>query len=426
MPKIIITEPCGKATKFQLPLDKKEIRIGSMVGNHIVLISSKASSNHCVVIRNEFGYLVKDLDSSYGTSFNGKKFTTLQISKDKSFSIADVHIKFQFAEDELTEFTTNVGLAGPPPPEKSPKKKATKASKKKATKAPTPPNPAVFHSEETIRAVQPTKVTKSPAKKPAVTPKKTDSASPLPLAKTPKPWVAPKDLQLDPSESEPSIATTENSIPIPSIQQGYIIDFEMNLERAEIRTKFGGFPDWLGNPEWPIIKGGKTPMRFIGQFKIDPKLFPNTKAKMAYFFMKDRETPTSILHQTAVILQPGDNKHVTSIPEHNGPSLQWLQPRKGYKTKLFPEDYRQSPDLVPVTKLDIDEAHSSAEPLNKVGGPPDFITGSNFPDDKSKWHLLFQINKNTVPFEIDLAEHGVCFGFLREDGKQARVVVQRR
>ncbi len=418
MPKIIITEPCGKATKFQLPLDKKQISIGSMAGNHIVLLSSKASSNHCMIIRNEFGYLVKDLDSTYGTSFNGKKFTTLQISKNKSFSIADVRIKFQFSEDELSEFTTIVGLAETPSP--------TKAPKKKAAKAPTPPNPAIFNPEQTIRAVQPAKATKSSAKKPAVTPKKLEPSSPLPLAKTPKSWVAPKDLQVDPSESEPSIPPTENLIPTPSIPEGYIIDFERDIERAEIRTKFGGFPDWLENPEWPINKSAQTPMRFIGQFKIDPKLFPNTKAKMAYFFMKDRETPTSILHQTAVILQPGDNKHITSIPENNGPSLQWLQPRKGYKTKLFPEDYRQSPDLVPITQLDIDEAHDSAEPLNKVGGPPDFITGSNFPDDKSKWHLLFQINKNTVPFEIDLAEHGVCFGFLRDDGKQARVVVQRR
>ena len=40
----------------------------------------------------------------------------------------------------------------------------------------------------------------------------------------------------------------------------------------ELTTKFGGQPNWLTKPEWPLSRSLNKQMSFIGQIKIDKNL----------------------------------------------------------------------------------------------------------------------------------------------------------
>jgi len=67
-----------------------------------------------------------------------------------------------------------------------------------------------------------------------------------------------------------------------------------NIEFFEVKnpivgcvTKFGGQPNWIGKPEWPLSKATDEPMRFIGQIHLEPDLFGKIPGRMAYLFMTD-------------------------------------------------------------------------------------------------------------------------------------------
>lgn len=438
MPKITVTEPNGNSTKYSLPLDKKKVTFGSVRNNHIVLKSSTVSSDHCKMIRREYGYEIIDNNSTYGSSFNGKKFNTLKVTANKCFYISDVYVQVEFSPEESSQLK--------PLTEELSKSSHASGNDQQATERPpqgppTPPDVSSYNPNETVRAVPPGGLNRmsqnpslgKPAKTLADAPriKMADDLEPSTDSQKEISYTQAKDKDLSDVAKHQAAADEigfEEKVPqeIRVEDEGYWFNFERNIEKAEIRTKFGGRPDWLKSPQWPIDSFTDEPYRFICQIKIDPELFPQCDAKMAYFFLKDRESNQSIVHETAVILQPGKNNHVTTVKKPHGPSLQQMVPRKGYKTKLFPQDFRQSPELVPVSQKEIDQAHVSGEPLNKIGGPPEFITSKNYPDDSGKWHLLFQLCKNTLPFELGIAENGVCYGFISEDGKQCRMIVQRK
>ena len=55
------------------------------------------------------------------------------------------------------------------------------------------------------------------------------------------------------------------------------------------RTKFGGQPNWVTGPQWPLSEETENPMRFIGQIALTQLPGFVTPARMAYLFMTDEE-----------------------------------------------------------------------------------------------------------------------------------------
>ncbi|MGZ3637235.1 MAG: hypothetical protein ACXVCX_05290, partial [Ktedonobacterales bacterium] len=85
---------------------------------------------------------------------------------------------------------------------------------------------------------------------------------------------------------------------------------EVRAQILEPVTKLGGQPVWIGEPQWPLSRQLGTPMRFIGQFALDPELFAPCEARMAYLFLTGSETFVDGTWlpdggENAVILQPG-------------------------------------------------------------------------------------------------------------------------
>ncbi len=72
---------------------KKKISIGRSKKNDIVISDKKVSRRHCGIFRDGKGYFVKDLDSTLGTQFKGKKIDKKKIEFGEEIKIGEYSVK---------------------------------------------------------------------------------------------------------------------------------------------------------------------------------------------------------------------------------------------------------------------------------------------------------------------------------------------
>ncbi len=210
---------------------------------------------------------------------------------------------------------------------------------------------------------------------------------------------------------------------------------EFREAEAPIRepvTKFGGQPVWVAEPQWPVSRRAGKAMQFIAQIAIDPALFPQTRARMAYLFMTDVSVHQDVDGtfeadggENTVILQPG-RCDVPVWAMEMGPSLYRMVTDYGAMRRrpvLCEYAVRLTPGEDPTPE---ELAQSEArEELggNKIGGVPDFIQAEEYPGPGA-WSLLLQLDSGQVPFEVNFGDAGVGYAFLSGDGKRAKFLWQ--
>ena len=108
---------------------------------------------------------------------------------------------------------------------------------------------------------------------------------------------------------------------------------------CEFVTKFGGQPNWIQKPEWPLSKTTSEPMRFIGQIALEPELFGQIAGKMAYLFMTDDASVDGTWEadgdENALIIQPGYTA-IKTEPLTNGPTLYRME-KKSFGAINYPK-----------------------------------------------------------------------------------------
>lgn len=192
----------------------------------------------------------------------------------------------------------------------------------------------------------------------------------------------------------------------------------------EPKTKFGGQPDWLVSPQWPISKTTGKPMGFVGQVALDKDLYPESQGKMAYIFMAiddegeldAPETWDPRAGDNAVIIQPHGiyplpvNEEIKIQPLDFGPTIS-----PEFSVRL---EVEQEPQLNLNEEIDeeILEIYEDILGANKIGGIPRFIQGDEYPDDRDEWHLLLQLDSVRVPFYINFGDGGVGYIFINKSG----------
>jgi len=200
-------------------------------------------------------------------------------------------------------------------------------------------------------------------------------------------------------------------------------------------TKFGGQPDWLEAPQWPVSRSLRTPMEFVAQIALHPDDLPwLTAPKVAYLFVtNDWDDPGGIAHwdpfagENAVIVQPGTAPtwvdEFLSTPE--GPTV-------GHEVQvgLTP---RKDPELLELSQLgalrqqdpEAHEEYYQAVAYDKVGGTPDFFHGFEFPDfealsvsrESSKSKTILMVTNADVS-HLCLGDAGRGVAFLSPDQQQ--------
>ena len=205
-------------------------------------------------------------------------------------------------------------------------------------------------------------------------------------------------------------------------------------------TKFGGQPNWLGEPQWPLSRKFGKPMRFLCQIEIPVTLFPAGAGKVAYLFMTGDEDDTERTYEpfggeNAVILQPGDSKtDVACKALSSGPTLRIFVEGMGGRQ---PTDVElgvkvwdsEDPEFMPAKEVDKlsakdREIYWTRIEGNKIGGTPGFIQNDEFPDATRPWQLLLQLDAGEVPFSVNFGDVGVGYLFINPEATEGRFLWQ--
>jgi uncharacterized protein YwqG len=203
-------------------------------------------------------------------------------------------------------------------------------------------------------------------------------------------------------------------------------------------TKFGGQPNWLEKPEWPLSKKLGEPMRFIGQIALESELFGNIPGRMAYLFMTDDPDVDSTWSadggENALIIQPGTTE-IKTAPLTKGPTFYHMEKKLfGAITLPKTDEFRvqvtpgEDPEFIDeASRIQLsdeqDDALTRALDGNKIGGVPGFLQSDEFPED-GPWNLVLQLDSTKVPFYVNFGDAGIGYAFISEDGKRGRFLWQ--
>lgn len=212
-------------------------------------------------------------------------------------------------------------------------------------------------------------------------------------------------------------------------------------------TRFGGQPDWLEAPMWPIGRTLGEPMRFLAQIRL-PEPLQVGGHRMAYLFLADHDPGRGNMPylddagDNAVILQ-GGRKFLTNVETRstaNGPTLHLgVKSRYGNRIDDDPASaeaeipVRLKPETEPAP-LSQDEEHdlwiedreacdaySTALGPSKVGGAPLWLQGPETPLG-GPWRLLAQVDIEHIPCWAPF--DGWLFAFVSADGTEGRMLYQ--
>lgn len=205
-------------------------------------------------------------------------------------------------------------------------------------------------------------------------------------------------------------------------------------------SKFGGQPNWVSEPEWPIDSEKEEKMQFIGQIELIDELFGETTGQMAYIFFDGDEEgqgtwdPNGGLN--AIIVQPGNNDAKT-VAEATGPvapvneyydGIDW--DKSGLHEFKLNFEFSEEPDyldddaiglLIDENEKKYDEYAEKME-VSKIGGNPFFIQGEVIPI-QGNWEFLCQLFEHDLPVWVNFGT-GIAYAFINEEGTNGKILWQ--
>lgn len=204
-------------------------------------------------------------------------------------------------------------------------------------------------------------------------------------------------------------------------------------------SKFGGQPNWVSDPEWPLDKFNKK-MLFVGQLELSEELFSDASGKMAYIFIADDEEGQGTWEPdgglNAIIVQPGSNSMPT-ISECEGPTCPMIDYPLGFELDenglaefRVIYDYCEEPEylneeqigqLIDQDEESFDEYAERME-ISKIGGNPFFIQSEEIPFEGG-WKFLCQLQEEYMPVWVNFGT-GVAYAFINENGDSGKLLWQ--
>jgi hypothetical protein len=201
-------------------------------------------------------------------------------------------------------------------------------------------------------------------------------------------------------------------------------------------AKFGGQPDWIMEPQWPVSPHGK-PLTFHGQLPV-----PGHPGQMAYVFFAgsgDELSGEPLSEGSAVVVQPAGTCHLSTTPLRSGPGIWRVVEEPGHFTRLWgirechevyavlqeghdPLVYEYPPWDHDALRLPIDATTpGDRTDLNKIGGTPNWLQGDDTPAGDG-WRFAFQWTAGWASDE--LADGAEIYGFINDHDLRACVLWQ--
>lgn len=183
-------------------------------------------------------------------------------------------------------------------------------------------------------------------------------------------------------------------------------------------TKFGGQPDWIAAPQWPVsLPWDSRPLKFIGQIRLNDFYNELEGLSLAYIFLTqpdDRIDPffdPDIIHpdkgENAVIIQPNGK-----VPEY-------------IHTENFPTGPTVDSNYIWIPQITEGEETESMEAeqmdIDKFCGIPAFFQDSKV---ESGTPLLLQLHTGWLPFYINAGGSPTMFTFLNESKDKGFILIE--
>lgn len=183
-------------------------------------------------------------------------------------------------------------------------------------------------------------------------------------------------------------------------------------------TRFGGQPDWIVFPQWPVsLPWDNRPLKFIGQIRLNDFYRELKDLTLAYIFMTQPENEADpffdpdIIYpdkgENAIIIQPGgkisEYIHIDNLCV--GPTVDskaiWI-PQITDNEEMLTTEFRQ---------IDVD----------KFCGIPAFVQNSKVESDSI---LLLQLHTNWLPFYINAGGAPTMFMFLNGRKDEGFILIE--
>lgn len=194
------------------------------------------------------------------------------------------------------------------------------------------------------------------------------------------------------------------------------LTFVQVAQPSKSLTKFGGQPNWLGLPEWPMSPGNGEPMTFLGQVELVSSIFGEMDGKVAYIFMNTDErfadsTWDPAEGETAVIVQPGINGAKTE-ELILGPAVEHNRFSSFDKSGLAEFE---------VADRSLNETTLDQFISCKIGGSPQWIQGEEFPFPNAR--LVLQMADDAAPIGVNFGT-GAAYVFVDSSGQKGAMLWQ--
>ena len=199
----------------------------------------------------------------------------------------------------------------------------------------------------------------------------------------------------------------------------YNIDGFISTRSAErYITRFGGQPDWIASPQWPVsLPWDKRPLKFIGQIRLNDFFREMKELTLAYIFMtqpKDETDPffdPDIIYpnegENAIIIQPNGK-----IPEYINTENFCIGPTVDSKVLWIPQiTENEETANTEFKQIDVD----------KFCGIPAFFQNSKVKSDNI---LLLQLHTNWLPFYINAGGEPTMFAFLNDQKDGGFILIE--
>lgn len=201
--------------------------------------------------------------------------------------------------------------------------------------------------------------------------------------------------------------------------KAYKIDrFISQSEDKHFITKFGGQPDWIERPQWPVsLAWDNRPLKFIGQIRLNDFYYEPEKLSLVYIFMTQPEDRNDTFFdpdiiypdegETAVIIQPD-----REIPEYLQVENLRTGPTVDSKNIWIPQITEVEETLATeFEQIDHD----------KFCGIPAFNQHSKTESDSK---LLLQLHTNWLPFYINAGGAPTMFVLLNNTNERGFILIE--
>lgn len=174
-------------------------------------------------------------------------------------------------------------------------------------------------------------------------------------------------------------------------------------------AKFGGHPDWLSQPQWPLEPDGR-PMTFYGQLPL-----PEHSGQIAYLFIGSRDNWQPLSDGNAVVVQPASTCHRPTVATARGPRLyERVHELDGFVQFSYARAYERFVELRDAADPASwqPDQDTMVEDWNKIGGTPRFLQDEQWPPGDG-WRFAAQFTAGWAGRE--LADGAECYIFVRDD-----------